>query len=235
MKFLAYVSASAVLFTQGVLGATVTLTDLSSMTADHTQGTGNFASSTVNGSPIDSTQDITLQFEANFKTTNPSGEHTLFEFGGGNGTGLSLILSTFNNRIRLQAEQGGNQVGNADALLNSIPLNQTVTVTSSLDLDPTSSTLNLFINNVLVSSVTGDPMSDWSGTDGAGYFSRNGSILRPNFGNSTSGYGAPTASDAEVISDLRFYNDTFVATVPEPSSCVFLSLAGFGLVLRRKK
>ena len=213
--------------------ATVSLIDLAGQTADHTSSVGTIASSVFTNMPIDSTQDITFQFEANFLTADPSGEHTLFEFGGGAGTGISLILSTFNNRIRFQAEQGANQAGVADVSLLGIPLNEVVTVTASLQLS--SSTLNLFINNELVSSVSGPTLTDWAGGNEGGFFAPGGNaVLRPNFGNGTAAaYPGPTPTDATAISGLRFYENTFVASVPEPSTSLLALMAIFGLLRRR--
>lgn len=68
--------------------STVSLLDLSSQTPDVTSPAGVISNTVVNGVSVDSTQDITFQFEANFKTTNPAGERVLIEFGGGAGVGF---------------------------------------------------------------------------------------------------------------------------------------------------
>lgn len=217
--------------------ATLSLVELASETPDLTTPTGVINSSLVNGGPggIDSTLDITLQFEAEFNSTNPAGEHPLFEFGGGAGTGFSMVLSTFSDSIRVQAEDGSNQLGTADIGLGSVPQGVPVTFTVSLDLSE--STLNLFVDDELVSTVTGDTLGDWSGGNSGGFFALGGDrILKPNFGDGTSvEYTAPLETEAEALSNLRFYEGTFVDSVPEPSTSLLGALAGLGLLAKRRR
>lgn len=118
--------------------------------------------------------------------------------------------------------------------LGVVPLNETVTITASLDLS--ASILNLFVSDTLAGTATGVALADWSGGNDGGFFQiGGGAALKPNFSNAGSPeYTPPLVTEAEAISGLRMYGDTFVNAVPEPTQVSLLALAGLAL-LRRKR
>ena len=218
----------------GLSAATVSLNDLASATADATAAEGLIAGTVVNGFPIDSTQDVTFQFEVNIKSTNPAGERVFFEFGGGNGIGSSLVYSGFNDTLRFQSEQTGvSALGSLLIPLSNVPLNQPLTITASIDLSE--ARLNLFIGETLYTTI-GTALTDWAGGNEGGFFAIGGnSALKPNFSNAASPeYTSPLSSEAEALSELRIYGNTFVDSVPEPSSIFLVAIGGLGLIRRHR-
>jgi hypothetical protein len=113
-------------------------------------------------------------------------------------------------------------------LLN-VPLNQPLTITASIDLSE--ARLNLLIGETLYTT-TGTALTDWAGGDEGGFFALGeNSALTPKFSNVASPeYTSPLASEAEALSELRIYGDTFVDSAPEPSSIFLVAIGMLGLL-----
>ena len=227
-------AAGMLLAGQAAHAVTVEVDQLGSQTVTRSNGTGSIASSQYNDNAIDgdtvvsSNADITFAFEMTIKDLTPASNRSLFEFGGGNGTGFSLLHRGIGD-FTLQVEQGTKQIG-GNALVYTLPavlLNQQISVVASLDTDATSSTLNLFINDNLVGTATGAGITDWAGTDPGGYFSGNDAVLAASFGQQN--FNGPTAAEATANSSLRFYQDVFAvpSTAPDPEpTFYFLNTEG---------
>lgn len=227
---------------QSAKAVTIGIGDLGSQTVTRSNGTGSIGSGAYNDNAIDgdniisSNADITLAFEMTIIDLTPSANRSLFEFGGGNGTGFTLLHRAAGD-FSLQVEQGSNQLGGNGVLNYALPnsvLNQQITVVASLDTDAVSSTLNLFVDGELVGTAVGDPITDWAGTNNGGYFFGNNAVLAANF--SQQNFNGPTGGEASADSDLRFYEDVFIdPSIPEPTTASLGLLAVAGLAMRRRR
>jgi len=234
--------------------ATLSLNDLASQTADKTTAPDSVMSKADFWKGQD-TKDVTFQFSATLVVAPSSGDYALFEVGA-SAYGTSLVLQP--TRLAVQTDADGSQDQNTGSVLGGnnggeilnadLPYGdgQSHQFTVSLHLDhttPSNSILNLFIDDVLklsVSPVTDKPStysaSSWAGGNKGAYFltSQNPSGVLYPAGNEAA-FKGPDASLATADSDLNIYYDTFVESVPEPSSVMLLAFGGLGIFLRRRR
>ncbi|MGB0993263.1 MAG: PEP-CTERM sorting domain-containing protein [Akkermansiaceae bacterium] len=217
-------------------GAAISLANLSSETPDETYSAGTITGSTVDASY--STSDVTFAFTADFGTVSAGGR-VFFEFGGGAGTGTSLIVRPNGSdyEILFQHENGVNQIGgNGSSLIALVsPDTDDVEIVASLGFTSgTEATLNLFVGGALVGSETG-LSTDWAGANDGGFDATGGgSILAADFSNQPSFPGAST-KDITYDTGLQLYSGVYVNAVPEPASVSLLGLGGIAFLLRRRK
>ncbi|BDS06570.1 hypothetical protein NT6N_16100 [Oceaniferula spumae] len=240
--------------------ATTTLLDLASASPSTTIAAGNAINSSVWSTGSNNTKDVTFQFSANLLRPATGGNTVnLFEFGASS-FGTSLVLQS--SRLVVQTDADGANASNTGSVLGgnnggaiptaSVPYditgNTTTTITVSLHMDnatPANSVLNLFFNNELVLSAT--PVTGGSDTYGAQNWAGgdNGAYMRASAGNGglfpagTQGnFITPTPASNPYVSSpsgLDIYFDTFVATVPEPSTTTMFGAGLCGLLLRRRR
>lgn len=251
---------AALAMTSSSFAATISLNDLASQTPTNTVTTGGQIEGDATGpvndpnlndgdSNLSSSADVTFAWDMTLVATSPVGtaRRTIFEFGGGNGTGTSVTW--FGNTIFAQVEQGTSQLGgngnNGDsaALSYSVSagdLNVEKTWTVSIDTDAANPTMTLFVDNVLIGSVTANvSVTDWSGTNDGGFWNpavAGNSVLLESHANGTGAIRPPaTEATVNLTTGLRMYEDTFVNVVPEPSAISLLALSGLALLRRRRK
>jgi len=238
----------------GAHAATINIGDLGSQTPTLTRPTGTFSAATyypdsehgVNDSDdaLNSQADLTIAWEMTFLDIDDSAANTriLVDLGNGSGSGLSVVWNQGSSAIRVQAEDGSSQMGGngsgdtaaLEYLLTNADVDVSKTWVVSIDVDGTSSTLNLFVDSVLIGSVSGVPITDWAVQDDGGFFANGGTgTLREAFTNAGSA-SPPNSEEAVADSDLRFYQDTFVQVIPAPAALP-AGLAMIGLVVMRRR
>jgi hypothetical protein len=176
-------------------------------------------------------------------SVNPSQPRRTFVDLGGGGNGLAVTWTSSGIFAQTQDPVLGSQIGgNGGASSDTAALVYNPTIADlgvskewvvSLDVDATSATFNLFVDGAKVGSVGGVGTNDWAGGDNGRFFGLSGSVLTDIFTGGTGAVG-PGATEA-TASNLRIYNNTFVATVPEPSALMLCGLGGIALILRRRK
>ena len=222
-------------------GATISLVDLASETANETYTAGG----TITGTTVDGvydTSDVTFAFTLDLGATSGGAlAGTLFEFGGGSGTGTSLNLRkglvTGKFEIIFAHETGLVQIGGngSDLIAFLDPNTNDVDVVASIAFAGGNATLNLFVDGVHIGSESG-VSSDWSGVNDGGYDATGGaSVLAPNFTSPSPAWGGASSINASYDTDLSLYSGVAVTSVPEPSSTALLGLGGLALILRRRK
>lgn len=224
-----------------VHAATLNIADLPSQTADFSMAApGNIANSIYTGAPVDSTADGTFAWEMTIRSLNPiASRRTLVDMGGGvigfsvTWTNAGIFAQIQDTTPNPDSKLGGNGSGSTSTLVYPVTaadIGVSREWVVSLDVDATSSTLNLFVDGALIGSVGGVGVTDWAGGDSGGFFTRQGTVLTDAF---TSGGGAngPTIAEA-TASEFRLYGNTFA--VPEPSSILLLVLGGPFLARRKR-
>ncbi|BDS06101.1 hypothetical protein NT6N_11410 [Oceaniferula spumae] len=216
--------------------ATINLGDLGSQTITQSYAVGVIPDDGPTGFGQYTTSDVTFAFTADFGTVSAGGA-SLFEFGGGGGTGTSLIVRANGTdyEIVFQHENGANQLGGDGSALIALvaPDTENVEIVASLGFTSgTEATLNLFVGGTKIGSFTG-LSTDWAGTNDGGFDATGGgSILAANFSNQN--FVGASARGITYDTDLKLYSDVFVSEVPEPSSTALLGLGGVALMMRRR-
>ena len=220
--------------------STISLVDLSALTATETYSTGEIADNGASGFDQYTGADVTFAFTVDLGATSGGAvARTLFEFGGGSGTGISLNLRkglvAGKFEIIFAHETGLIQIGGNSSSLISIldPNTADVDVVASIAFGSGNATLNLFVDGIHIGSDSG-VSSDWAGVNHGGYDATGeSSVLAPNFSNGT--WGGASEINASYDTDLSLYSGVAVTLVPEPSSAALLGLGGLALIMRRRK
>jgi len=255
LSHIALIAAVALVASPG-FGGTIAIGDLSSQAATRTInskgtiGNGVFSDAVVNDGDanVSSSADITFAWDMTLLkiAPDPAGSRRSIVDLGGGGTGLSVVWNAagiFAQTQQAPSQIGGNGSGDTAALKyvpTAADLNVERSWVVSLDVDGTSATMNLFVDNALIGSVSGVPSTDWAGGDSGGFWARGGTVLLETFG-SGSGAVGPDGNDASVnlTTGLRLYEDTFVVppAIPEPMTmlAVGMSVAGVGGYVRRRR